>query len=478
MNGLLLLACFTRWREFRMIQQSISRSVSYLNPIVNVPIVSSWHVRHLAGLLMVVLATGAVAEEPNWAQWRGPNGTGKTSSVATVTDWDASTNLKWRSPLPEAGNSTPVIWGDKMFITQPFAETKERGILCLERSSGKELWRRGVVYTESEPTHKTNPFCSASPVTDGKRVIAWLGSAGLICWDVDGTELWRRELGRQRHMWGYGSSPILHQDLCIVNFGPGEREFLIAVDKTTGQTVWQVDALQDAEERELSGPENDGNANEYQSEKERSVRLRGSWNTPIIARVGNRDELIVALPRRLAAFDPLTGKSLWNCGGGAPLAYASVVEHRGVIVVLGGYNGASMAVRAGGSGDVTETHRLWHKPRDNGWLGTGVADNGAVYVCDMGGVLHCISVESGDIYWKSRVEGGGTWSSITQTADGMMHLLTKTGATTVFKPNQDKFDEVAVNELEEATNASVVIAGGEVYVRTDLALWCFAKRPL
>ena len=426
-------------------------------------------------LIAVLFASASHAQESHWSQWRGSNGTGKTSSNASVTQWDANTNLKWRSALPEAGNSTPVVWGDKIFVTQSFAETKERGILCLDRKTGNELWRRGVVYTESEPTHKTNPFCSASPVTDGQRVIAWLGSAGLICWDMDGNELWRRELGRQRHMWGYGSSPILYGDHCIVNFGPGEREFIISVNKITGKTNWQVDALDDTAERQMSGPENDGNANEFQSDQDRSGRLRGSWNTPIIAKVGDRDELIVALPRRLAAFDPATGKSLWHCGGGAPLAYASVVEHEGTIVVLGGYNGASMGVRAGGSGDVTETHRLWHKPRDNGWLGTGVADQGVVYVCDMGGVLHCIAVQSGEVLWKNRVEGGGTWSSITQTADGVMHLLTKTGSTTVFRPNQEKYDEIAVNALDETSNASVVVAGGEVYVRTDAALWCFAQ---
>ena len=425
--------------------------------------------------LTLLCMTPTLADENNWPQWRGPDGNGKTDCKASVTVWDKTTNLKWRSPLPEAGNATPAVWGDKIFVTQPLAESKQRAILCLNRSTGKELWRRGVVYTETEPTHKTNPFCSASPVTDGERVIAWLGSAGLVCWDFEGNELWRRELGRQRHMWGYGSSPILHGDLCIVNFGPGEQEFLIGINKKTGETAWQVDSLTDEAERALSGPENDGNANEFQSDKERSNRLRGSWNTPIIARVGDRDELVVALPRRVSAFSPTTGELLWTCGGGAPLAYASVVEYDGVIVCLGGYNGASMGVKAGGSGDVTETHRLWHKDRDNGWLGTGVTQDGAVYVCDMGGVLHCIEVETGEVLWKSRVEGGGTWSSITQTADGLMHLLTKTGSTTVFRPNLEEFDEVAVNELGETTNASVVVAGGEVLVRTDQALWCFAK---
>ena len=155
-----------------------------------------------------------------------------------VTRWGRDQNVKWRIDLPEAGNSTPIVWGDQVFLTQPLSASKERALICIDRKTGREQWRRRVAYSEEEPTHRTNPYCSASPVTDGQRVIAWFGSAGLVCWELDGKELWRRNLGLQDHMWGYGSSPILYRDLCIVNFGPGNREFLIAVDKTTGETRW------------------------------------------------------------------------------------------------------------------------------------------------------------------------------------------------------------------------------------------------
>lgn len=275
-------------------------------------------------------------------------------------------------------------------------------------------------------------------------------------------------------MWGYGSSPILHGDLCILNFGPGNREFLIALDKATGETRWKVDSLEDEAERALSGPENDGNANDFGSDKQRSEKLRGSWNTPIIVEVGGRSELIVALPRRVSAFDPATGERLWTCGGGAPLAYASLMESDSVVVALGGYRGASFAVRAGGRGDVTQTHRLWHKPKDNGWLGTGVAHEGAVYVCDMGGVIYCLDLQTGDVHWKSRSDSGGTWSSVTQTANGLMYLLSKSGTTTVIRPDRDDLRRIAENELHETTNSSVVVAGGDVFLRTDEALWCFS----
>jgi outer membrane protein assembly factor BamB len=415
-----------------------------------------------------------LANEPNWSQWRGPEGSGKTSATDVVTQWGPSQNVKWQIDLPEAGNSTPVVWGDRIFLTQPLSASNQRALICLDRKTGQQRWLRGVEYSEQEATHKTNPYCSASPVTDGERVIAWFGSAGLVCWDNDGNELWRRDLGRQDHMWGYGSSPILHDDLCILNFGPGDREFLIAVDKKTGQDRWQVESLDDAAERALSGPENDGNANDFASDKQRRARLRGSWNTPIIVQVDGHAELVVALPRRVSAFNPATGQKLWTCGGGAPLAYASLMESDGLIIALGGYRGASFAVRAGGQGDVTETRRLWHKPKDLGWLGTGVVHEGAIYICDMGGVIHCLDTQTGDVLWKDRSGGGGTWSSITQTADGLMYLLTKSSTTTVMQPNREAFKPVAKNELNQTSNASVVVVGQDVLIRTDQALWCFA----
>ncbi|MCA9136649.1 MAG: PQQ-binding-like beta-propeller repeat protein [Planctomycetales bacterium] len=423
----------------------------------------------------LVFPTPGFGADSNWPQWRGPQGTGITSAAKVPSRWGKDLNVKWRTALPEPGNSSPIVWGEKIFLTQPLSESKQRALLCLDRNTGEELWRRSVEYSQAEPSHKTNPYCSASPVTDGERVIAWFGSAGLVCWDMDGDQLWRSDFGRQQHMWGYGSSPILHQDLCILSFGPGDREFLVAVDKSTGEVRWQVDSLDDAAERKLSGPENDGNSSDYSDDKDRKERLRGSWGTPIIVEVDGHSELILTMPRRVSAYDPKSGNLLWTCGGSGPLAYASPMESDGVIVALGGYNGASLAVRAGGHGDVTETHRLWHKSKHGGWLGTGVVDNGAVYVCDIGGVIHCLDVQSGEELWKHRSGGGGTWSSITQTADGLMFLLTKSGTTTVFRPSRDGFDEVAQNDVNEPTNASVVIAGNDVLIRTDAALWSFSS---
>ncbi len=425
--------------------------------------------------LIAVLCSLDVSASENWPQWRGPAGTGETTAGASVTTWGPDTNIQWRTELPAPGNSTPIVYGDKIFLTQTLSESKERGLMCIDRATGNELWRRAVNYTAEEPTHRTNPYCSASPAADAQRVIAWFGSAGLICWDHDGHELWRRDLGVQEHQWGYGSSPILHQKLCILNFGPGNREFLIAVDKQTGETVWKVDAWDDAKERALSGPENDGSANDFTRNDKRAERLRGSWSTPIIADIGGKTQLLATLPRRVASFNPANGNLNWVCGGGAPLAYASPMESDGIVVALGGYRGASLAVRGSGEGDITDTQRLWHKPKDSGWLGTGMIEDGVLYVAGMGGVLSCIDIDTGEVLWKQRTDGGSTWSSVTQDGSGMMFLLSKSGITTVFRPNKEKLELVATNSLDETTNASVVIAGDDILIRTDKALWSIGE---
>ena len=417
----------------------------------------------------------ACAEQSSWPQWRGPSGDGVVAGENAVTTWGMDQNVKWRTELPEAGNSTPIVWNDRIFLTQPISETKQRSLFCIDRETGKELWRRGVRYDAHESSHKTNPYCSASPATDGERVIAWFGSAGLVCWDMVGNELWRRDLGKQDHMWGYGSSPILHEDLCILLFGPGSNEFLLAVDRKTGKTRWKIDALSDDAEFAMSGPENDGGADDYQTDKQRNKRLRGAWSTPLIIKVDDHYELVATLPRRVSAFDPSSGELIWTCGGASPLAYASPIESDDILVALGGYGGASLAVRAGGRGDVTETQRLWHKSRDSGWLGTGAVADGNLYTCDMSGVLSCIDVQTGDVRWKDRIDGGGTWSSITQTSDGRMFLLTKSGTTTVFEPDPTGLKTLAENKIDESANASIVVVGNDVLIRTHRALWSFAE---
>ena len=193
-----------------------------------------------ATLVAASLLAPPSASAANWPAWRGANADGISPEKNLPVNWSKDENVRWRVPLPEPGNSTPVIWADKVFVTQPVGD--RRTLMCFSRADGKLLWEVGVATKEKEPTHGTNPFCSASPATDGERVIVSFASDGLYCYDFSGKELWKRtDLGRQIHIWGNAASPVLHKDLCFLNFGPGETTYLLAVDKRTGKTIWKND---------------------------------------------------------------------------------------------------------------------------------------------------------------------------------------------------------------------------------------------
>jgi outer membrane protein assembly factor BamB len=207
--------------------------------------------------------------------------------------------------------------------------------------------------------------------------------------------------------------------------------------------------------------------------------LRGTWGTPVIASNGERQLLIVMHPRRVTAYDPESGQIVWICGGYSPLAYTSPITDGKLLLALGGYFGASLGLRTDGSGDVTTTHRIWHKPRDGSWLGTGVVRDGYAYVCDMNGLASCIEMASGKEMWRERLEPsgarGGTWSSGTLTGDGLVYWMNQSGDVFVFRAQPEAFEQVARNALDEATNSSVVIAGGDIILRTHTALWCIRQ---
>jgi outer membrane protein assembly factor BamB len=350
--------------------------------------------------------------------------------------------------------------------------------MCLDRASGDLLWQKGVVYTEEESTHETNPYCSPSPATDGERVIVWHGSAGLHCYGMDGAEIWSRDLGKQEHMWGYGSSPIIYGDLCILNFGPGMREFLVAVDKRTGEPVWKVDSLSLDEESALSGPENNGRVDvtRYDEETTLATMLRGSWTTPVVRNIDGRDEMILTQARRVSAYDPKSGEILWVCGGLAPLAYTSPVIGNNLIVAMGGYHGGSLAVRPGGDGNVTDTHRVWHAKDGPNWLSTGIIHEGYAYFAGIEGILLCYDAATGEQRWERRLPPSGgsgeVWGSMTKSGDGLVYVMNQSGDTFVFRPSPEKYDQVARNSLDEPTNSTPVISDGQLFLRTHEALWC------
>lgn len=426
-------------------------------------------------LLLTAALTASVSTAcaADWPAWRGPLGDGISGEKNLPEKWSATENVKWRVPLPEAGNSTPVVWGERVFVTQAVGE--RRTLMCFGRADGRLLWQAGIEAKEKEPTHGTNPYCSASPVTDGGRVIVSFASEGLFCYDFSGKELWQRtDLGRQNHIWGHAASPVIYKGLCFLNFGPGENTCLLAVDKLTGKTVWKND-----EPGGDSGEPKPAPADAPADAKPAGRgNWAGSWTTPVIIHEGGRDSLVMAWPGRVCSLDPATGGERWSCRGLNPLVYASPLEQDGIVVAMGGFGGMALAVRTGGAGDVTETQRLWHQPRSPQRIGSGVVHEGRIYIHDDPGLAMCLDLQTGATLWHERLQGPGktgtNWSSVL-LSEGKCYTITQGGDCFVFKADA-KFELIAVNSLGERSNSSIVPSDGELFIRTHQALYCIGAK--
>ncbi len=412
--------------------------------------------------LLLLLGCVSPLLAANWPAWRGAAGDGVTSETELPMKWSATEGVKWKIALPERGNSTPVVWGDRIFVTQNIGN--RRALLCIARADGKTLWERGADWTEKEQTHGTNPFCAASAVTDGERVIAWFGSAGLWCWDFSGKELWHVDLGKQEHIWGYGASPVIHGDLCILNFGPGKRSFIVAVDKRTGKETWRFDVPAPAVMEGPGDPAKD---------------FIGSWSTGVIAEIGGVKQYVVGLPGAVWSLDPANGKALWHCNGLNPLAYAEPMIAKDAILGFGGFGGFSIGIKPGGSGDVTETQRLWQEKKNPQRIGSGVVAGGFAYITSEPGVIQCVDVATGKDRWKERlqVQGGrsSSWSSLVLSGEHI-YAVTQNSDVVIFKANPAKYEQMAVNSLGDGmTNSSLAVSDGQLFLRTHKSLWCIGK---
>lgn len=412
--------------------------------------------------VLVALALSTACVSANWPAWRGPEGTGVAKDSKLPLRWSTNENIRWRTPLPERGNSTPIIWRDSVYVTQAIEKENRRTLMCFNRRTGEVRWQKGVTYAEKEPTHETNPYCSASAVTDGERVVASYGSAGLYCYDLDGEELWHRDFGKQHHIWGNAASPVIYRDLCILNVGPGERSFLVAVDKRTGKTLWQLDEPGGHSGRRKPGDDSSA-----------SVWI-GSWTTPIIIKENGSDRLIMSFPNRVAALEPKTGKEVWTCNGLNPLVYTSPLYADGVVVALGGYQGMALAAKTGGKGDVTETHRLWHHPRTRQRIGSGVIHEGRIYILNELPTAECYDLRTGKLLAERRLKGSGPkgniWSSMVLAGE-RLYVINQSGDTFVLKASP-QIETLSLNSLGEFTNASLAPSNGEIFIRTHESLWC------
>lgn len=401
----------------------------------------------------------------NWPSWRGPNQDNTSPETRFPTSWSREKNVKWRTALPEAGNSSPVVWGDTVFVTQPVRDGKERTLMAFDRATGKQRWQQGVTYEVEDPRHKTNPHCSASPVTDGERVVASFASAGIVAYDFGGKQLWKVDLGPQKHEWGQGSSPIIHGNLVIVYHGPGEFSTLHALDKRTGEKKWSVPL------KEQQPPERfDGFAGKRDGEM-------GTFSTPLAVATGQREEIILPAVNRLRAFAPANGRELWSADGLSPLVYSSPTFGEGTLVTYAGFFGSVIYQKPGGAGDVT-AQTLFHDRRmKKHTIGSPLVKDGHVYLCVTDGFAQCYELASGKMLWEERLPATGasaqTWGSAVRAGD-RLYVSNQSGDTFILRA-APKFEIIATNPLRELSNSTPALSDGEIFLRTHAALYCIAE---
>jgi len=414
------------------------------------------------GLVVAVFASPAFGAD--WPGFRGPRGSGIAASGETApTVWGPDTNIRWKAAMARPGNGSPIVVAGRVLVTSAQDEKGlKRSLYCIDAKSGRQLWVRTVELDRVMPTHKTNPYCGSTPVSDGERVVVWEASAGLHCYDLNGKPLWSRDLGEFRHLWGYGSSPILYEGKVILHTGPGKRSFVTAINLNEGKTLWETDEPQEG------------------SEKNKQGKIMGSWSTPMIARVGAADQIILTQPLRVVAYDPVSGRIIWSCDGmrhaGGDLAYSSPTIVGDLCFVTGGFRGVSMAIRLGGSGNITDTHRLYRIEKNPQSIGSGVPVDGYVYRPGTEpALLDCVDPRTGRVLWSQRVEGVALWASVVKAGE-FLYATGQDMTVVVYRPSTKGFEPVAVNRLTGSCNATPAVAHGCLYIRANEWLYCIGKK--
>ncbi len=396
--------------------------------------------------------------EQNWPRWRGPGGQGTSAArglpaVFGGGDGKAGNDgnppgLLWKTPLPGSGNSSPIIWDARIYLTAAFEAGRRRSLICMDREKGRILWVKDAPAAPPEPqVRDKNGYASATPATDGERVLAFFGSAGLVSFHPgDGGILWHQPIDPFGGLHGTAASPVLYQDLVILFQDQNVRKSVsVALDKRTGAERWRID---------------------------REPIL--GWCTPVVLRAGGRDELIHGSNRRLTAYDPATGKELWRCGGPTDEVIPTIVCGGGLIFATSGRNGPTLAIRPGGSGDVTATHLLWSVSRGGPHVPSPVLVNGSLTLINDFGFATCLDAPTGATRWQKRL--GGRFSASPLAADGKIYFANEDGVVTVMK-DDGSGEILATNELDAPVLASPAVLEGRLYFRTATHLLAIGAEP-
>lgn len=404
--------------------------------------------------------SGAVRAEPDWARFRGPTGMGISDATNLPLAWSSTENILWKTPLPGAGASSPIIWGDHIYLTsytgylvpgepEGSLDQLERQLICLDRQSGRLLWKRAVkAALPEEERIRDHGYAANTPAADEERVYVFFGKSGVLAFDHDGNELWRTSVGEKTSGWGTAASPVLYQDLVIINASV-ESESLVALERKTGKVKWRAGGIKEA------------------------------WNTPLVVQNPEGvDELVVAGIKTVHGLDPAQGTPLWNCE--TDITWYMVpcpVAADGVVYFLGGRSGtAAVAIRTGGRGDVTATHRLWTSNKGSNVTSPVYHEGHLYWMHEQLGVAYCARAETGELVYENRISRAGQIYASSILADGKIYYFNRGGKAFVVAARPE-FELLATNELSDGGqfNASPAVDGDRLLVRSDRFLYCIGK---
>lgn len=411
-----------------------------------------------AGLLMLTLISSGWSED--WTNFRGPS-EGGSEDRGIPTSWSDTENLVWKTDLPGPGTSSPVFFGDQILLTcytgynVPGSDTGEqadlrRHLIALNRQTGKLRWNTPIKPTlpEQDRIRDGHGYASSTPAVDRQRIYCFFGKSGVFAFDHQGKQLWQTNVGEGLHGWGSAASPVLFEDLVIINAGV-ESESLIALDNATGKERWRV------------------------------RKIRETWTTPvIISNPAGEPELIIAMQGKVLGLDPRTGEERWACANDITwYIVPTVVSDAGIIYGLGGRSGvASFAMRTGGKGNVTESHRLWTAKKGSN-VSSPVLHEGRLYFMnDSSGIAYCLDAKTGDIVYEARVPRPDQIYASTLRVGDRLFYVGRSGKTFVVAAKPE-FELLATNQLNDRSlfHASPVATDGRLFLRSDKALYCLQE---
>ncbi len=414
--------------------------------------------------------------ENNWPQWRGPLDNGVSPNGNFPSEWSETKNIKWKIAIPGKGHSTPIIWGNRIYLTTAVETEKEgqpeepaggtaqgRGmpssrtnkihkfvVMALDRNDGKILWQTTVKEEwPQEGTHQFGSWASNSPLTDGEHIYAYFGSRGLYCLDMEGHVKWDRDFGqlKKRMNFGEGSSPALYGDKIVVTWDHEGQSFIIALDKKTGKDIWKVDRDEGT-----------------------------SWASPLIVENNGKPQVITSATALIRSYDLATGDLIWECAGMTMNAIPMPVEAKGVVYLMSGYRGnALLAIRLSeAKGNITGTDAIiWKFDQDTPYAPSPLLFEDSLYFLKSNnGILSCFDAKTGKAFYSNqRLEGMGNIFASPIVASNKIIILGQNGMAFVIKHGPN-FDILAKNQLDDNFNASPVVVGNQLFLRGYKNLYC------